>query len=125
MRLLTERTIFLLDGAGAVASACFTGLLLPRFSIFLGLNWSLLKTLAMIPAVYAVYSLSIFLFVKKPKPWMLMTIMCANALYCFIDLGLILFRERITWRAQTLLSAEIVVILLVIFLEYRVYRRMK
>lgn len=125
MRFLNERNVFLLDGLGALASAYFTGQILPRFTLFLGINFSLLKTLALIPTVYAIYSLSIFLFFKKPKPWMLMTIICGNLLYCLVDLGLILFHDRITWRAQALLSAEIIIILLVVFLEYKVYRKIK
>ena len=122
---LNLKNIFLLDGLGALASACFTGFLLPRFSIFLGLNISLLYSLALIPAVFAIYSLSCFFLVKKTKPWMLATIMAGNLGYCLISLGLILFRERITWRAQYLLAAEIAVVLIVVALEYRVFKSSK
>ena len=120
---LNERNIFLLDGFGAVASALFTGLLLPRFSLFLGINSSLLTTLALIPATYAIYSLSCYFIIKNTKPWMLLTIICGNLLYCLISLSLILFRERITWRAQVLLAVEIAIVLGVVFLEYRVYKK--
>lgn len=118
-----EKNIFLLDGVGAAASAVFTGLLLPRFSLFLGINSSLLKMLALIPTTYAIYSLSCYFLIKKTKPWMLLTIICGNLLYCLISLSLILFRERITWRAQVLLAIEIAVILCVVFLEYRIYKK--
>lgn len=122
---LNERNIFLLDGVGAVVSASFTGLVLPRYSLFLGINVSLLQSLALLPAVYALYSLSCYFVVKKTKPWMLLAIMGANFLYCLISLGLILFRERITWRAQSLLGFEIAIILLIIFLEFRIYKKIK
>lgn len=120
---LNERNVFLMDGVGAVASALFTGLLLPKFSLFLGINSSLLKTLALVPASYAVYSLSCYFIIKNIKPWMLLTIICGNLFYCLVSLSLILFRERITWRAQVLLAIEIAVILFVVFLEYRVYKK--
>lgn len=95
---LSERSIFLLDGIGALLSACFTGLILIRYSFFLGINVSTLQNLAILPTTYAIYSLSCYFFVSKTKPWMLLTIIGANLFYCLISLGLIFFRERITWR---------------------------
>lgn len=65
---LNQKNIFLLDGIGAVLSACFTGLILTRYS---------------------------------------------------------LFRDRITSLGKTLLAAEIIIILLVVFVEIKVYRKFK
>lgn len=122
---LNEKNIFLLDGIGAVLSACFTGLILIRYSLFLGINVSTLQNLALLPTIYAFYSLSCYFFASKTKPWMLLTVIGANLFYCLISLGLILFRERITWRGQLLLAAEIIVVLLVVLLEFNVYRKIK
>lgn len=122
---LNEKNIFLLDGIGAVLSACFTGLILIRYSLFLGINVSTLQTLASLPTIYALYSLSCYFFVSKTKPWMLLTIIGANLFYCLISLSLILFREHITWRGQLLLALEIIIILLVVLLEFNVYRKIK
>lgn len=125
MRLLNDRNIFLLDGIGAILSACFTGLILIRYSLFLGINVSLLQSLALLPAAYTIYSLSCYFFVTKTKPWMLLTIMGANLFYCLISLGIILLRDRITWRGKLLLTAEIFVIILVVLIEFNVYRKIK
>lgn len=122
---LNQKNIFLLDGIGAILSACFTGLILIRYSLFLGINVSTLQSLALLPTMYALYSLSCYFFVSKTKPWMLLTIIGANLFYCFISLGLILFRARITWRGQLFLTAEIIVVLLVVLLEFNVYRKIK
>ncbi|MCM2354180.1 MAG: hypothetical protein NDI63_11250 [Pseudobdellovibrio sp.] len=122
---LNEKNIFLLDGIGAALSACFTGLILIRYSLFLGINISTLQNLALLPSAYAIYSLSCYFFISKTKPWMLLTIIGANLFYCLISLFLILFRERITWRGQLLLSTEIVVVLLVVLLEFNIYRKIK
>lgn len=122
---LNEKNIFLLDGIGAILSACFTGLILIRYSLFLGINVSTLQNLALLPTVYAFYSLSCYFFASKTKPWMLLTIIGANLFYCLISLSLILFRERITWRGQLLLAAEIIVVLLVVLLEFNIYRKNK
>lgn len=123
MRLLNEKNIFLLDGIGAVLSACFTGLILIRYSLFLGISVSMLQTLSLLPAAYAFYSLSCYFFTTKTKAWMLLTIICANLFYCLVSLGVILLRERITWRGQLLLAAEIIVVLLVVLIEVNVYRK--
>ncbi len=122
---LNEKNIFLLDGIGAVLSACFTGLILIRYSLFLGINVSTLQTLASLPTIYALYSLSCYFFVSKTKPWMLLAIIGANLFYCLISLSLILFREHITWRGQLFVALEIIIILLVVLLEFNVYRKIK
>lgn len=122
---LNDRNIFLLDGIGALLSACFTGLILVRYSLFLGISVSVLQSLALLPVAYAVYSLSCYFFVSKTKPWMLLTIISANLLYCLISAAIIIFRDRITWRGKLLLTAEIVVVSLVVFLETSVYRKNK
>ncbi len=120
---LNQKNIFLLDGIGAILSACFTGLILVRYSLFLGINVSLLQSLAMLPAAYALYSLSCYFFVPKIRPWMLITIISANLFYCLISAALILFRERITSLGKTFLTAEIVIILLVVYVEIKVLKR--
>ena len=122
---LNQKNIFLLDGIGATLSACFTGLILTRYTLFLGLNVSLLQSLAIIPAIFALYSFSCYFFVTRVKPWMLMFIICGNLTYCLISLALIVFRDRITWRAQVLLGAEVLIVFLVVLLELRVYRNFK
>ena len=122
---LNQRNIFLFDGIGALLSACFTGLLLPRYSLFLGLSVSLLQALAFVALLYAAFSLTLYFFVNTKKLWMLKTIMFANLFYCLVALLLILFRERITWRGQLVLSLEIFVILLVVLVEFNLYRKNK
>lgn len=122
---LNEKNIFLLDGIGAIISACFTGLILIRYSLFLGISVSILQSLAMLPVVYAIYSLSCYFFISKTKPWMLFTIIGANLFYCLISLSLILFRERITWRGKLVLAAEIVVVLCIVFVEFKIFQKFK
>lgn len=122
---LNQKNVFLLDGIGAVLSACFTGFILTRYSLFLGINVSLLQSLALLPTAYALYSLSCYFFVPKIRPWMLLAIISANVFYCLISASLILFRERITSLGKTLLTAEIIIVLLVVFVEIKVYRKFK
>lgn len=122
---LNERNIFLLDGVGALLSAGFTGLILIRYSLFLGLSVSLLQSLSLVALGFAAYSLTCYFFVTKTKLWMLAAIMLANLSYGLISLLIILTKDFITWRGKLVLVSEIVVVLLVVFLEFGVFRKMK
>lgn len=121
---MNSRTIFLLDGLGALGSLTFTGLVLPHFSEALGLSKNLIYTLAILPALYTTYSLSCYAFIKTPKPWMLLAIIIANSIYCLVTGSLILVHETLTFPGKSLLSAEILVVFAVIALELHVYRKL-
>lgn len=119
---LNNRTIFLLDGLGATASALFTGLFLPQFASELGLPVEILYSLATLPVLCALYSFTCH-FSKRFHPWMLTGIIAANIFYCLISAGLMSFYESITLWGIGLLAAEIVVILGVVTMELKVYRQ--
>ena len=100
---LNHKNIFLFDGCGAVLSAGMTGLLLPLFHEWIGLSVELLHKLAVIPAIFALFSLSCQFFVKDKKPWMLMVIMFANLSYCLLSGFILSFNESITLLGQSFL----------------------
>lgn len=122
---ISKNNIFLIDGIGAILSAGFTGYLLPRYSLFLGLPVALLQALGLIALMYAAGSLSFHFWVKNKKSWMLLAVLLANLFYCLISVSLIFGSERITWRGKAVLAAEIVVVLLVVSLEFWIYRKKK
>lgn len=108
---LNERNIFLLDGTGALVSAAFTGVILSLFG------------LALLPAIYAIYSLSCFVFIKTIKPWMLQIIMAANLFYCVVS-GVVIFTQPdLTAWIHLLLGIEILIVLAVVAIEWTVYRK--
>lgn len=119
---LNIKTIFLFDGIGALASAFLTGVLLPLFSSSLGLPVEVLQTLAAFPVLYAIYSLSCYWLIKQPQRWMLMLIMVANLCYCLVSGGAIFGIASITNWGISFLIGEILVILAVVGLEWRVFR---
>jgi len=120
---LNKKNIFLLDGVGAAVSAFSTGLVLPLFSEELGLPPQVLYVLALFPLAYGIYSLSCYRFVKETKPWMLLGIALANIGYCLIAGALIFSYEGLTGWGQTVLAAEIAVILGVVAIELNLYRK--
>lgn len=119
---LNEKNIFLLDGAGALLSAVFTGLLLPVFSEPIGIQVQVLRSLAVLPLMYGIYSLGHYFFTQKIKPWMLVAIVIANIFYCILSALLIAVLANITSYGQFLLFAEIVVVIGVIAIEFKVLR---
>jgi hypothetical protein len=122
---MNDRTIFLLDGFGALLSLIGTSLIFPNFADILGLSKELLYTLAILPAIYMTYSVICYAFTKVTKPWMLLTIILGNLFYCLVSGGLILFHETLTFPGKALLSGEILIVLAVISLELRVYRKLR
>lgn len=118
-----ERSIFLIDGLGAVTSAATTGLVLPLFSPWTGIPASLLHILALFPVVYATYSLSCFGIVKKIQRWMLRSIIAANLIYCVICSALVFTQSNLLIWGRLYLIAEIFVILVIVSIEIKTDRR--
>jgi hypothetical protein len=121
---MNDRTIFLLDGIGALLSLTFTGLILPHFSEIVGISKNLIYILAIFPAIYTIYSLTSYFFIKPTKPWMLLTIICGNLIYCLVSCTLILFHETLTFIGKSLFFGEILIVLAVIALELKIYRKL-
>ena len=112
-----------MDGIGAFLSVVCTAIVLPLFSDLLGLSKSLLLILAMIPASYMVYSLVCYFLVNQIRAWMLGAIIVANIIYCLITGTLILLYKPITNIGIGFLMMEILVILLVVYLEIKVLKK--
>lgn len=120
---MNERTIFLFDGVGALFSFLISGFILPRFSEVLGLSQDILYTLAAFPVLYLVYSFSCYALVPTIRGWMLLTIIFANLAYCLISGSVLLFHDGIRELGTYLLLTEIMVVLGVIVIEFRVYQK--
>lgn len=118
---LNEKNIFLFDGAGALLSAILTGVLLPLYADLLGLSVGVLYILALFPLMYAVYSFSCYFFAEKQNPVFLKIIMSANLFYCFVSGVVIFSSSELTFWGHSFFIAEIVVILVVIALERKIY----
>ncbi|NUN07368.1 MAG: hypothetical protein HUU57_16610 [Bdellovibrio sp.] len=120
--VLSKKSVFLLDGMGAAASALFTGLVLPYFTSEIGLPIEILYPLATLPILCSMYSFACH-FSKRFYPWMLAGIIAANIFYCLISAALMAVYEAITPWGVAVLTAEIVIVLVVVYLEIKVYRQ--
>jgi len=112
--------MFLLDGSGAILTAVLLSQLLPRLRNLFAMPLSVLYTLSGLAALFALYSL---LCAGRPSlhraPY-LRGIALANLLYCGLTSGLLLyFREQLTLYDLLYFTGEILVILVLVYIEFR------
>lgn len=119
----TPRTLFLVDGVGALVTALLVGVVLPTLGEHIGTPRPVLRALALTAAVFAGYSLTCA--ATRPTRWpsYLRGIALANAGYCAVTAAL-LVRFSATLQALDWLYfvGEIVVVSALVTLELRVAR---
>lgn len=117
---LKPKSLFLIDFIGALVSAIFLGLVLPRFQSYLGIPLSTLYILAVIPIFFFIYSLfGYFKISDKWKPY-LKGIAIANTLYCCLTFCLLIYhKNEVTWLAIIYFITEIIIVLSLSFVEYK------
>ncbi|MCG5056098.1 MAG: hypothetical protein KA712_24360 [Myxococcales bacterium] len=121
---MSLRTLFLIDGIGALASALALGLVLPTFASAFGMPKRFLYLLSATAACFALYSLWCHRYAKSGRAPLLRGIAIANAAYCMFTLGLlVMFREQLTALGKLYFGGEIAVILCLVFIEARAIRR--
>lgn len=123
MTMLNRKSVFLLDGVGAVLSVFLSGAILPEFSDTLGLSGPLLYALAAYAALCMIYSFYCYFVVKELRGAMLRAIIAANLFYVFLSLVIILLHSKVTDWGKGLLGVEILAVLGVVTLEALIYRK--
>lgn len=90
-KIVNPRTLFLIDGMGAILSATILGIVLPQFEYLIGMPITVLHYLAIAACIMAIYSLTCYVF--NPIHWRIyLTIIAVmNLTYCALSLGLVLF----------------------------------
>ncbi|MCA4895385.1 MAG: hypothetical protein ING84_10310 [Cytophagales bacterium] len=114
------KAIFLVDALGAFATASILFLVQWRFREYFGMPWEVLSLLSMIAFIFAVYSISCFLFLNKNWRIFLKAIITANLLYCCLTAGLIIFYySTLAILGLTYFLAEIAVIVGLVYIEFQ------
>jgi hypothetical protein len=112
------KTIFLVDGLGALGTASLLLLVLIKFQKYFGMPSETLSLLSIIAFTFTAYSILCFLFLKKNWGMFLKAIMIANLFYCCLTTGLLIhYRSLLTNMGLTYFIAEIVVIGGLLFVE--------
>lgn len=121
MNNLTPKTLFAIDGIGALTSAIFLGLVLPLFQEMIGMPLHQLHTLAIIPCGFAVYDLVCFFFIRKNLGRFLRLIAFANLAYCLFSLALVgQHYQELTSLGLTYFLLEVSIIVVLVYVEIKV-----
>lgn len=117
---LQPKTIFLIDGMGALVSAILLGLVLTKLETFFGLPKNVLYVLAGIALLLAVYSIS-NAFTQPANPSKrLKLIAVANLLYCLLTFVLLfIFFPQLTVYDLLYFMGELLIILSLASLELK------
>ena len=114
------KTLFLIDGAGALLTAVLLFAVLPRLDAYFGMPKHILYLLSAIACVFAVYSLSCYFFTSKNYKPFLKAIAIANTLYCLLTaILLVVYYTQLTIFDFTYFILEMMVIGCLVFFEKR------
>ena len=117
---IKPKTLFLIDGLGAILSALMLGVVLVHFQNLIGISLRALYVLAFLPCLFMIYSFSCFFFLRDNWSPYLKFIAIVNFLYCLLSIGMmIVHRESLTVIGYIYFIVEIIIVLVIAGIEYR------
>lgn len=118
---VSPKKLFILDGLGALLSAFLLGVVLVQLESYFGIPRNTLYFLAFLPCLFVVYDLFCYWRVEQNIGFFLKVIAAINVMYCCLSLGLAFYHmERITILGWGYILIEILIVLAVAILEWRV-----
>jgi len=107
------RTLFLIDGFGAMVSAFMLGFVLMNNQPLIGMPVEVLQILASIPCLFAMFSFAGRFIIKGRVEPYLKWIAIANFMYCLTTAGLVLlFFAELTILGICYFVVEIIIVIL-------------
>lgn len=120
------RSLFLVDGVGALLSAFLLGVVLVYFEAFFGIPPSALYMLAAFPVVFALFDFFNFFTRMESVSRYLRLIALANGGYCLLSLGLAFFhRDLLTIFGWAYILGEIGIVAFLARMEWQVAREIE
>lgn len=117
-----KRNIFLIDGIGALSSCLSLGILVPLLNI--GIPHIILSLLSIVALVFAIYSLSCFLF-KISSKRSLRIIADANLVYASLTTLVVgLYYKKLSILGLTYFLIEINLIIILVYFEYKISKEL-
>lgn len=112
--------LFVIDGLGALLSAFLLGVVLVRFEGLLGIPTTTLYALAVLPIFFAIYDGYCYTNSKNNIGQSLKIIATMNVLYCCLSVACIFYhQETISIYAELYIFIEILIVLALAFVEYK------
>ena len=125
---LTEnpKTLFIIDGLGAMLTAILLLVVVRNFNEYFGMPKTILTYLSAIAACFAIFSTSCFLLVKQNRLPFIRSISYANLLYCILILILlIMYCYQLTIMGIIYFIVEIIIISVLAYIELNVATAIK
>ncbi|MBK7678062.1 MAG: hypothetical protein WBA96_05490 [Chitinophagaceae bacterium] len=120
------RTLFLVDGIGAFITAFLLLAILRTFNEYVGMPRMALTSLSIIAAVFCLYSISCYFLLNDNWQPFLKAISVANLLYCCLTSGLVIYYyNSLTILGVIYFLAEIIIIVVLVYVELKVLNRLK
>ena len=117
---INPKTIFLIDGFGALLTSIILLAILMPFQDFFGMQKDILTLLSLIALAFAVYSFSCYFFLERNYKPFLFGISTANFMYCCLTLGLVYsFYSELTGFGVGYFLAEVVVVMGLVLVEWK------
>ncbi|MEM1327239.1 MAG: hypothetical protein AAGI23_14855 [Bacteroidota bacterium] len=116
---LSPKQLFLLDGMGALTSACLLGVVLVQLESYFGIPKRVLHILAAVPCLFVIYDGICYFGVRQHASW-LRYIAVANMLYCLLSFYCtVIHLEQLTALGHVYLLSEIAIVLFLARLEWQ------
>jgi hypothetical protein len=119
------RSLFLIDGLGAILSACLLRFVLVRFEYFFGIPAQLLYFLASLPIIFAIYDIYNYRNKNGKISSALKGIATMNILYSLLSIGLSIYHfDVISKFGWGYIILEVLILVILSFLQIRTANRM-
>lgn len=116
---ISPKTLFLIDGAGALLTALLVGVVLPRLTE-VGIPNENLHLLSVAGLGLAFYSFSCHFWVRKQASIALAFVAWANTAYCGITVALLyMFSQSLSALAWVYFVGELVVVGALVYVEFK------
>ncbi|WP_166921849.1 hypothetical protein [Flavobacterium poyangense] len=120
------KTIFLIDGSGALLTATLLLFVLRPFDFYFGMPTEILTVLSVTAFFFAFYSFFCFIQPKPNLQKLLKPIILANSIYCITTLGLVFFFiNRLTALGILYFIGELLIICGLIYVELKILKTTK
>jgi hypothetical protein len=120
--LSNPKKVFLIDAIGALLTALSLFGFIAQFNTYIGMPKNILQILSAGAFCLFIYSISCNLLIKSNFKSFLLIIIILNLTYTVISTALIIdFYNQLTVLGFTYFILEIVIILFVVYLEYKTY----
>jgi len=113
--------IFLIDGVGAFLTAINTGIIFILIQEWIGMPYQVLIPLAIIAAVFCIYSLGCHFFLKRNRRNYLRAIAIGNLMYISLTAILVyLHFDRLELLGIIYFVSEIMIVSILIYIEFSI-----